>query len=748
MTVAPLTSEVAVGNTITWISRTTIFVPPASEIEVTVPAGPFGGAFQRRVAIFTDIVSPAVVAGAAGTTTAYTVRIFNVNGALIREETRLFVWVPGARDGTQRVRGLFVSGPPDPHFDNNVDHLRDVIHDGTTAFGTNWAARPTVQRDRTQAQLVADIAASSAGADDDDVFVFLFSGHGTKARNGDEPQQDMRIIRYLGSDHLVCDTPECDEGISVQVDVSILDDILGNGAIGQALANVRGIKVLIFQSCFSGGIMDRRLTRASLDLPIANSITMSSCSTNQLSSASPARVFGHGHSYFAGSLISGLLNVDPVGDAGPPPAGVVAAEPRPNAPGQVTVRNWFDFAAGQVAQIVASPKVVPEAQSPQLDDSFAAPGHKAQNIIAFRYNQGTISAHAHVDPPGDTPEPPIPECGCDFGDAPDPFKGIPGQYPTRKASIGACHAIFTLEWLGLAVDGEEPEADPERDGIDFDEDGNEGDEFDDGVRIIELPGGALEIQVTASVADKEFVNSDGLPRYESSDPSRRLYLNAWADWNGDGIWNSDGCPEIAPRTFDCSGGQEKVIGFTPEQFAIDPRTDPEFSGDNSGTYFFTIIPPLFIAEDFYWRFRLDYGEDVGEVQQVDPTLDQERGRAQFGEVEDYPHKFFLLKADRLHSIGPIPNRVPAGATGTIAATVQYNLSSAPDVAVVFTKLGGDFSFTSGSISADGKRATATTDADGVATMTIVPNAAGAALVRVAVPGTSLSAFALFFGISQ
>ena len=39
------------------------------------------------------------------------------------------------------------------------------------------------------------------------------------------------------------------------------------------------------------------------------------------------------------------------------------------------------------------------------------------------------------------------------------------------------------------------------------------------------------------ISAKTGVGVDG--RYDSSAPTKRLYLNAWADWNGDGVWDPD-----------------------------------------------------------------------------------------------------------------------------------------------------------------------------------------------------------------
>ncbi|RFC37220.1 MAG: Zinc carboxypeptidase [Candidatus Nitrotoga sp. LAW] len=329
-------------------------------------------------------------------------------------------------------------------------------------------------------------------------------------------------------------------------------------------------------------------------------------------------------------------------------------------------------------------------------------------------------------------------CISDFGDAPD--KNQPKDYPSFLANNGARHLDFALEFLGKNVDGED-DADIERDGIDADGDGVNSDAFDDGV-IFEgrvVAGKPLPISINVSVLDKNILNADGSFRYDSSDPTKRLYLNAWADWNADGAWNSSGCMTIASNTFDCSGGREKIIGTGIENFAVNPRSDAEFAGGDTGTYHFTVIPPTQIAASFYWRFRLDYGEDVGEVQKFDPTLDQDKGPAQFGEVEDY----FTGTPDQLHIVGPTPNRIPVGSQGSIKATVQANQVGVPAQEVVFTKLLGNFTLTSGTVSPDGKRASVIVGNDGTANMTFVANGAGQALVKVTVTGTSLSAYSYF-----
>lgn len=93
MRVDPTNTVVCAGERVTWRSEATIFVPPAETIEVVVPAGPFGGPFHARVAIGTPIVSPPAVDTAVGSTTAYTLRVYNSQGALIRQQTGLTIRV-------------------------------------------------------------------------------------------------------------------------------------------------------------------------------------------------------------------------------------------------------------------------------------------------------------------------------------------------------------------------------------------------------------------------------------------------------------------------------------------------------------------------------------------------------------------------------------------------------------------------------------------------------------------------------
>ena len=637
----PVTAIASVGDTIKWTSEA-IDAGDAAKVRIilkNVGGNPFtgGGDYDSGLLALGAAIpaTPAIVAAAATATPnvySYEIRVFNSDDEELTDlrETRNAVWVAGARDGTRQVRGVFVGAVKKLSVDlersatNDAEHLRDVIHDGTAAFATNWAARPTVLTGPTRAAAVAAIGAVSAGADDDDVFVFLYAGHADKKPEfDDEPDGDSKEY---------CPDPECDEAVNLPAARTTLDDDLGSGDIGAALAKVRGIKVVVISACAAAGFMDRRLSARSKDLPIPNSVVLAACGNNEGAGGSKS-VFGHRHSHFVGSLVSGLIDTKPLDKDESPPEGVVAADPNPNdgmANGRVTVRNWFDYATRQIPVIKKSDKFdrVQETQTPALNDDFAPAGHKAADLSIFDYARKTISAHVHQDPPVIEPEHIL--CGCDYGDAPDPFRA-PTRYPTRESSNGACHLrIWPPEWLGARVDGEFFDADVERDGVDFDVDLDEGDQYDDGVSLRLLSPGDLEVTVTVTVTDPDFIDDDELPRYDSFDPTHRLYLNAWADWNGDGAWSS---------------GSEKIIGQGAGNFVIDPREDAQFRPDNTATYSFLVPIPERVAHDFYLRFRLDYGEDVGEVAAIDPSLAEERGAAQSGEVEDYDLSFWTFAGE-------------------------------------------------------------------------------------------------------
>jgi subtilisin family serine protease len=261
-------------------------------------------------------------------------------------------------------------------------------------------------------------------------------------------------------------------------------------------------------------------------------------------------------------------------------------------------------------------------------------------------------------------------CVPDFGDAPD------APYPTLLASNGARHLDWTKEWLGESraeIDGELeknslavksmvdpfPSVSGESDGDDpNDQDGHtnegNGDEYDDGIVFNGPVIPNLPVTVTVTVQTTIDETGFGLVgRYEQASSTKRIYLNAWADWNGNGSWADAGEKIIGT---DSPTGQ---VAIDPANFGADGKytigevfTDSngsgqwepgesfiDFAGMTEENFDFVVTPPAAIADNFFFRFRLDYGEDAGNVANTSGTLAGELGEAQFGEVEDLPAFF-------------------------------------------------------------------------------------------------------------
>jgi len=304
-------------------------------------------------------------------------------------------------------------------------------------------------------------------------------------------------------------------------------------------------------------------------------------------------------------------------------------------------------------------------------------------------------------------------CKPDFGDAPDPFTGA-AQYPTLLSSNGARHLDWTKEWLGTSrpeIDGELkkgtlavvsrvdpfPSVSGETDADDpNDQDGVKNlvnaDNFDDGVGlpIAFIPNVAQPITITVqTTVDDTGVGPTG--RYQDV-AAKRLYVNAWCDWNGDGDWvdagekiigvgSPTGQYQINPENFGPNGRYTIGEAFTDSNAsgAWEPgETQPEgadTAGKTERTFVEMVTPPAVIAAQYYCRFRLDYGEDVG----------NSFGPAQFGEVEDY-----LINQQKEHC-GPGPHWIDSCAGGvdriessTVLAEIDLDFDPfcAPDATLI------------------------------------------------------------------
>jgi Tol biopolymer transport system component len=217
------------------------------------------------------------------------------------------------------------------------------------------------------------------------------------------------------------------------------------------------------------------------------------------------------------------------------------------------------------------------------------------------------------------------EISYDHGDAPPP-------YPTAKnQAFPARHGTIACEMLGTSVSRETDPSDAafDEDGIanlaPFDRDSDDGIAFP--TRM--LPGDDVDLELTLSV-DPRLRDSR---RYNPNDPKRRIYINGWFDWNGDGEWTD----------------LEWVLGMhSPDGNAaavFDPSSwtsgNPPANASQTTAARTIAVPDPLTDKPFAARFRLDMGEDIGfeAHRYTDASLKNHgfraQGLARYGEVEDY-----------------------------------------------------------------------------------------------------------------
>lgn len=273
--------------------------------------------------------------------------------------------------------------------------------------------------------------------------------------------------------------------------------------------------------------------------------------------------------------------------------------------------------------------------------------------------------------------------GSDFGDAPDDECC---RYPTLLSRDGAHHLQFHREWLGephccFPFASREKDANDANSlcglvlGLGTDQDGvanlapEDTDGADDGFEVSALqffgPLFLLNVKITTCASelgvrsagffggmiDTPADAADSLPRYDHTDPRRRLYLSAWADWNDDGTWEeaekvvdevvdpqdfgANGAYTLGEEFADANGNGVWDEGeFYVDEFGVDTTTKAYLFAPN-------LLPPD-LPQKVWFRLRLAYGEDDAtfdlQVKEADAdgrALNQERGGAIFGEVEDF-----------------------------------------------------------------------------------------------------------------
>jgi hypothetical protein len=266
----------------------------------------------------------------------------------------------------------------------------------------------------------------------------------------------------------------------------------------------------------------------------------------------------------------------------------------------------------------------------------------------------------------------------DLGDAPDPcvaggtFNDFPSlvhktgggrtlnELVLDRVALGAEHLFgikerqpnrnWTYEWLATAAASLGATTECEANITDKDP-------LDDGVRVWPNPpvwGRKMRVRQDIRYAS----DAVGFSHHYSGTP---LYANGWLDVNQNCIWE--------------------------EHFMSVPKRPASPTGFNTVlaiTAFGAVDLPAIVNADFpgWLRCRLDYGENVGARAKIDPTLDNDKGAAQFGEVEDYPF-YCTTRYEVQWLCNPYPFPVPG------VAMVYVGPGNAEDVMVSLPVSGSD-----------------------------------------------------------
>ncbi|HEC76001.1 MAG TPA: hypothetical protein ENI33_01935, partial [Thermoplasmatales archaeon] len=265
--------------------------------------------------------------------------------------------------------------------------------------------------------------------------------------------------------------------------------------------------------------------------------------------------------------------------------------------------------------------------------------------------------------------------GFDFGDAPDPYLGLPGFYPTvlwHELSHGASHEDIGEEWLGWDVSPEYDANVITSPPYDVDVSSNllpsrvpstphppyqqaptpDLDAYDDGVSLplIVFPGWIYPIEFHIQT-ENPFINDADHGRYDEFQVNKRdkkkIYINTYFDWNHDGDWDDGGEHLVKCPTKQCTwwGGPNMTCCygvFWPQWFGPFANLLNENAWRRT-----TFSVPWNALPGITWvRTRLDYGENAGRSPYpryeshhpfiaVGEVLQDTYAHAQYGEVEDY-----------------------------------------------------------------------------------------------------------------
>lgn len=291
--------------------------------------------------------------------------------------------------------------------------------------------------------------------------------------------------------------------------------------------------------------------------------------------------------------------------------------------------------------------------------------------LDYGLEDNTHKATGEVDF-GEVEDFPIFLAGSDFGDAPDPHKGLKGRYPTCYSSHGAMHVTAGLyEWLGSLseiITGDsciqERRVSWENDADDLlDEDSisnlipegccdsicvqSDLDSFDDGSDI-----GGMWFEEGILYTTKVAIATSGEKAARYAYDEHRdslLFVNLFIDWTHDGDWDDIvshhgageivpehiifvGCRAIAPTGMGAWYGDGLVNSFPDNKIVVNPNKWHSRYGEDTLTcrvYEVDFVSPDTLPYGISWaRWRLDYGEEI--------NTHESHGPVDFGEVEDYP----------------------------------------------------------------------------------------------------------------
>ena len=216
------------------------------------------------------------------------------------------------------------------------------------------------------------------------------------------------------------------------------------------------------------------------------------------------------------------ITVTPLNDNSPAFTSVAAVEIPENTPSTTTLLNAgatdadlpaqtviFTLGGADAALFTLVGGVLKFVNAPDFENKLDAGGNNVYDLVITADDQNGRTTEQNVTVTVTN------VAEWDYGDAPDPFGGTPGRYPTLKANGGARHIVGGL-FLGAKVDiDNDGQPNAAASGDDADADGDD----EDGVSLPATIVARLQARatVTASAAGK---------------------LDAWVDFNRNGIFES------------------------------------------------------------------------------------------------------------------------------------------------------------------------------------------------------------------